>query len=240
VFKSLRNYFWLKAEPWHSFRYWLFPRILRIVHSVLMCTLRIRISGVASVYAFMEKGRAGEGPGPLFVLWHDHTLLPLHSFRHRNVGTMMSRSRAGQMQAALWGLYGWPAVWGSTFKREGIQALREVLRGLRGGQAFAFTPDGPKGPRHRAQPGVVYLASKAPTVVVPVAVAASRAWHLPTWDKYLIPKPFARVHLHFGEPVEIPTNLSREDTEKWQRRVEELIDAALEEAERRVKAVEHT
>jgi lysophospholipid acyltransferase (LPLAT)-like uncharacterized protein len=200
-----------------------------------MCTLRVRMSGVAPAHELMVKGNTGDGHGPLFVLWHDHSLLPLHLFRHRNIGTMMSRSRAGQMQAALWNLYGWPTVWGSTFKREGIQALREVLRGLRGGQAFAFTPDGPKGPRHRAQPGVVYLASKAPTVVIPVAVAASRAWYLPTWDKYLIPKPFSHVHLHIGEPVEVPTDLSREDTEHWRQRIEELLDAAVQVAERRVQ-----
>jgi lysophospholipid acyltransferase (LPLAT)-like uncharacterized protein len=200
-----------------------------------MCTLRVQVSGLATAHDLMRKGDLGQGHGPLFVLWHDHSLLPLHLFRHRNIGVMMSRSRAGQMQAALWSLYGWPIVWGSTFKREGIQALREVLRGLRSGQPFAFTPDGPKGPRHRAQPGAVYLASKAPTFVIPVAVAASRAWYLPTWDKYLIPKPFSRVHLHMGEPVEVPTGLSREDMENWQRRIEELIDAALAEAERRVK-----
>jgi lysophospholipid acyltransferase (LPLAT)-like uncharacterized protein len=236
VFKSLRNYFWLKAEPWHSFRYWIMPRIMRIVHSLLMCTVRLSASGAGQAWTLVREGAEGKRPGVLFVTWHDWTLLPLHLFRHRNVGVMMSRSRAGQMQSAFFGLYGWPTVWGSTNKREGIQALREVLRLLRAGQSFAFTPDGPKGPRHRAQPGVIYLAGKTPTVVLPLSVAAARAWHLPTWDKYLIPKPFSRVHVHIGAPLHIPSDIPREETEIWQRRIEELIDSAGEEAQRQLSS----
>jgi lysophospholipid acyltransferase (LPLAT)-like uncharacterized protein len=139
---------------------------------------------------------------------------------------MMSASRAGQMQAAFWRLYGWPTVWGSTKKREGITALREVLRLLRTGQSFAFTPDGPKGPRHHAQPGVIYFASNAPALVIPAGIAASSYWQLPTWDRYLIPKPFARVHMHFGEALHIPEKLGRDEMEHWRQRVEAELNQA--------------
>jgi lysophospholipid acyltransferase (LPLAT)-like uncharacterized protein len=236
VFKKLRDKFWLRAEPWHSFRYWLIPRLMRAVHCTLMCTLRIEISGTGPAWQHMKNGREGRGCGPLFVLWHDMSFLPLHLFREQNIGVMMSTSRAGKMQAAFWSLYGWPIVWGSTDKREGIQALRKVLDGLRSGQSFAFTPDGPKGPRHQAHPGAIYLASKAPTVVLPLSVAASQAWYLPTWDRYMIPKPFARIHVHIGEPLEVPQNLSKEQTAHWQEIIAERINAADEEAQRRLNA----
>ena len=148
---------------------------------------------------------------------------------------MMSTSRSGRIQAGFFRLYGWPTVWGSTKKREGIRALREVMQGLRDGQSFGFTPDGPKGPRHRAQPGVLFLATHTPCVVMPIAVAASSAWRLPTWDRYLIPKPFARVHVHLGPPIDLPPDIPREDTARWQTVIEQAIDAATEEAARRVK-----
>ena len=230
---SFKHYFWTPGEPCRTIRSWALPHFLRVVHSVLMCTLRISASGFATGRPYVENNT---GNGALFVLWHDHTLMPLHLFREKNIGVMISHSRSGQVQAAFWNLYGWPTVWGSTKKREGIHALREMLRLLRGGQSFGFTPDGPKGPRHRAQPGVLYLATHAPAVVMPIGVAAESAWRLPTWDCYLIPKPFSRVHVHLGEPVDLPADIPREETEQWQRYIERKIDEASEAAERALVA----
>ena len=193
-----------------------------------MATVRISTSGVHQSKDYYGKS---EGPGALFVLWHDQTLVPLHLFRHQGIGVMMSKSRAGRMQAAFWSLYGWPVVWGSTKKKEGVAALREVLRLVRGGAMFGFTPDGPKGPRHYAHPGVVYLASKAPAIVMPLAVAASDFWQLPTWDKYLIPKPFSRVHIHLGEPLHVPAELSREENEEWRVKIEDALNESTRCAE---------
>lgn len=213
----------------------LIPRLLQSVHSVLMLSLRLTVSGGAPVAAFLN--RPPDDPperGALFVCWHDHTLVPLHLLRRRDIGVMMSRSRAGQMQAAFWRLYGWPTIWGSTRKREGIQALREARRMLRAGQSIAFTPDGPKGPRHRAQPGVVYLASNAGSVIIPVGIAADAFWLLPTWDRYLIPRPFTRVHFHLGEPFLLPPEIPRAEMPRWQEHVESEIDRAVQTSRQRL------
>ncbi len=240
---GFRHYFWTRGEPWRSVRSQGVPRVLQAVHSTLMSTLRVSTSGFSRGVPYLENTRGPhtshinpENKGAIFVLWHDHTLMLLHVFRRQNIGVMMSTSRSGQIQAAFWRLYGWPTVWGSTKKREGIRALREVMQGLRDGQSFGFTPDGPKGPRHRAQPGVLFLATHTPAVVMPIAVAASSAWQLPTWDRYLIPKPFSRVHVHLGPPINLPPDIPREETARWQTRIEQAIDAATEEAERRVHA----
>jgi hypothetical protein len=218
-----RHYFWTTGEPWNSIRSWLVPRILRALHCSLMCTLRVTVSGVERAQPHLRE----DAPvGCLFVTWHDLTLMPLHVFRNMGIGIMTSRSRSGQIQAAFWRLYGWPTVWGSTKKREGIKALREVLHLLGEGRSFAFTPDGPKGPRHYAHPGVVYMASHASCVLMPLGIAASSAWRLPTWDRYLIPKPFSRAHVYLGEEMYIPAELSREEMEEWRCRVEAELNRA--------------
>jgi len=207
----------------------LVPRLLQVAHSALMLSLRITVSGGAQLPDILDRHEGDpQRRACLFVCWHDHTFLPLHLFRRKNIGVMMSRSRTGQIQAAFWRLHGWPTVWGSTKKREGIQALRETLRLLRSGQSFAFTPDGPKGPRHEAKPGIVYLASNAPASIIPLGVAADRFWQLPTWDRYLIPKPFARVHVHLGEPLHVPPGLSKDEMTQWQKRVEDELARAIE------------
>jgi lysophospholipid acyltransferase (LPLAT)-like uncharacterized protein len=225
---GFRHYFWTPGEPWRTVRSWLVPRTLRVLHSTLMNTLRISVTGGAQLPQFLDNPQREQGA--LLVTWHDLTFMPLHLLRNKNIGVMMSASRAGQMQAAFWRLYGWPTVWGSTKKREGIKAVREVIRLLRTGQSFAFTPDGPKGPRHHAQPGVIYFASNAPAVIIPFGVAASSAWNLPTWDRYLIPKPFSRVHIHLGEALTVPPQLSREEMEEWRLRVQSELDQVNEVA----------
>jgi lysophospholipid acyltransferase (LPLAT)-like uncharacterized protein len=172
--------------------------------------------------------------GALLVCWHDKTLVPLFVLRDKQMAGMVSTSRAGQLQGAFWARYGWRIVWGSTKKRQGILALREAMRLLREGQSFAFTPDGPKGPRHKAQAGIVYMASNGPSVILPVGVAASRAWKLRTWDQHLIPKPFAHVHMHMGPPLSVPADIPRDETAHWLQVVEDALEAAEREAERRV------
>jgi lysophospholipid acyltransferase (LPLAT)-like uncharacterized protein len=232
---SPRDYFWSKGEPWNSMRGALIPRLLQATHSILMLTLRFSVSGVSQMPDIVD--RPDDDPperGALFICWHDHTFPVLHLFRNRGIYVMMSRSRAGQMQARFWSLYGWPIIWGSSKKREGIQALRETLKMLRMGKSVAFSPDGPKGPRHRAHPGVIYLASNAPASVIPLGVAADSFWQLPTWDKYLIPKPFARVHIHMAPAMTIPPNISKDEMAQWQERVEQEIDAAVQTCRERL------
>lgn len=203
-------------------RSWLMPRLVGALHAVLMSTLRISISGGSRLKPFLESPQRTA----LLVTWHDLTLVLLHTLRDKQIRVMMSHSRSGQIQAALWRLHGFPTVWGSTKKREGVRALREALRGLRDNQVFALTPDGPKGPLHCCQPGVVYLASNAPAPVFPIAVAAANFWQLRTWDRYLIPKPFSRVHVHIGEALQVPPDLSRDELELWQSRISQALDAA--------------
>ena len=190
-----------------------------------MSTVRLSTTGLHRFAPYLE-GQIKDGA--LLVIWHDQTLFPLYIFQDQGIYTLMSTSRNGSLFARVWMLYGWNIVWGSTKKRQGVLALREMLGQLRAGAKVGFTPDGPKGPRHQSHGGVVYLASKAPAIVLPFAYSASRAWNLPTWDKYIIPKPFARVHLHIGPPVQVPPNLPRDQTEAWQQK----ITQALNEAER--------
>jgi lysophospholipid acyltransferase (LPLAT)-like uncharacterized protein len=97
------------------------------------------------------------------------------------------------------------------------------------GESVAFTPDGPRGPFRSVQPGVVALAVRTGVPVVPVAWAGSRVKELKSWDRFLVPLPFARYEVVYGDPVFLA-----EEGPAAAARVRDAIDAAGREAERRL------
>ena len=138
----------------------------------------------------------------VFLLWHE-TLLPL-LWRHRNQGVtiVVSEARDGQYLADLAAALGYRTVRGSS-TRGGARALLGAVRVLQAAGAVAFTPDGPRGPRRELKPGVVAAAQRGGGVIVPVHAEADRAWRLHSWDRFMIPKPLARVWITYGRPFEV-------------------------------------
>jgi hypothetical protein len=50
-------------------------------------------------------------------------------------------------------------------------------------------------------------------VIVPVFTSADRAWYFNSWDRFMIPKPFARVTLRFGRMIDLNGSGGSEDFE---------------------------
>ena len=138
----------------------------------------------------------------VFLLWHE-TLLPLlWHHRYQGVTLLISEARDGQYLSDLGAALGYKAVRGSS-TRGGARALLGAVRQLQAGRSVAFTPDGPRGPRRELKPGVVAAAQRGGGVIVPVYAEADRAWRLHSWDRFMIPKPLARVRITYGRPFEV-------------------------------------
>jgi len=138
----------------------------------------------------------------VFLLWHE-TLLPLlWHHRYQGVTLLISEARDGQYLSDLGAELGYNAVRGSS-TRGGARALLGAVRQLQAGRSVAFTPDGPRGPRRELKPGVVAAAQRGGGVIVPVYAEADRAWRLHSWDRFMIPKPLARVRITYGCPFEV-------------------------------------
>ena len=148
-----------------------------------------------------ERWRAARRP-QVFILWHE-TLLPL-LWLHRNQGVaiVVSEARDGQYLSDLATALGYGAVRGSS-TRGGARALLGAVRQLQAGRSVAFTPDGPRGPRRELKPGVVAAAQRGGGLIVPVHAEADRAWRLHSWDRFMIPKPLARVRVTYGRAFEV-------------------------------------
>ncbi len=163
-----------------------------------------------------------EGGAVIYALWHGR-LLPL-TFSHRNRGIqiLISRHSDGEIIRRITKKLGCGAVRGSTGKRGG-EAIRELVRRGRAGADLAITPDGPRGPRYRAQPGVVIIAQRSGLPILPLASACSRGRVFSSWDRFQVPAPFAKVVIGYGEPIRVPPELSDEEFDRHVRLVEERI-----------------
>ncbi len=138
----------------------------------------------------------------VFLLWHEALLPLLWQHRHQGIAIVVSEARDGQYLSDLAVSLGYGAVRGSS-TRGGARALLGAVRQLQGGGAVAFTPDGPRGPRRELKPGVVAAAQRGGGVIVPIHAEADRAWRLDSWDRFMIPKPLARVRITYGRPFEV-------------------------------------
>ena len=160
----------------------------------------------------------------IYTVWHGRILmLPYLYGRSRRIHALTSRSRDGEILSRFVQGFGIRVVRGSS-SRGGARALRTLARLLREERAEVLVvPDGPRGPRHVAQAGAVLLAKVTGTPMVPVAFGATPCTVLPSWDAFLIPHPFARAVVMFGEPITVPADAGRDLVESKRRELEAAL-----------------
>lgn len=186
-------------------QYRLVSWLVWVIGSLLALTLRLRVSGSEDL-----EDRQRKGLPSIVVTWHGRTLIPVWYYGRRQWVAMISLSKDGEYQARIFRRFGYDIVRGSS-GRGGVRALVGAIRKLRGGATVAFTPDGPRGPSHHVHPGVLYLSQKGGCPIYPLGFSAAPCRHLPTWDRYQVPLPFARAEIVIGEPLTVPPNAREED-----------------------------
>jgi lysophospholipid acyltransferase (LPLAT)-like uncharacterized protein len=193
----------------------------------LRATVRIRFHGD-------ERVREWERTGTHFILafWHRHLLLMPYAYRGRRISVLVSQSKDGELIARTVARLGIDSSRGSS-SRGGIAGMRSLLRKAAEGWDIAFTPDGPRGPLREVQPGVILAAAATGLAVQPVAIAASRAKLLRSWDRFLVPLPFSRVHIVYGEPLVVER---RGDLEQAAAELKRRLDGAEAAAEGMVRS----
>lgn len=148
------------------------------------------------------------------------------------LGFLISPSMDGEIAAMLMQSWGARIIRGSS-TRTGARSLQQLYRIItREKVSTVNTPDGPQGPVHAFKPGAIMLSQMTGAPIIPLAYAADRSWQLRTWDKFLIPKPFANVLLLIGEPQEIKTGTKLADLQSKQEEMEEVMGALIVQAEK--------
>jgi lysophospholipid acyltransferase (LPLAT)-like uncharacterized protein len=186
-------------------------RIGAVLVRALGWTWRIRTSNDQ----YFRRDRAERRP-VIFTLWHGQLLPLLYHHRGQGAVILISEHADGEIIARIAISLGYRTVRGST-SRGAARALIGLSRALTDGHDLAITPDGPRGPAGSFAPGAVIVAQRTGAPMVPVAVSANRGWRLRSWDRFLVPKPFARVHVAYGEPVSVTASDTRSAVEEVER-----------------------
>ena len=119
---------------------------------------------------------------------------------------MASKSGDGHIITRWLENNGYLVARGST-TRGGSEALRQMVRQVRSGHNVALTVDGPRGPARVVQAGVVRLAQMTKAWILPISFSSSSPLFLASWDRQLVPKPFSRNFVAYGEPFAIPSDM---------------------------------
>lgn len=194
------------------------------VARAIYTTLRMRTVNMA--------GLAPAGAGAILVTWHGRTFIAANLLRGRRYWALISLSRDGELQDHIFRRFGFQTVRGST-GRGGVRGALQMARKVKDGAVLAFTPDGPRGPTHKVQWGVILMAEKSGAPIVPVGISASRRWQLNSWDSYLVPAPFAEAYFIVGDPIYVPGGLDDAGRQAMADRVERALNRLEREAEMR-------
>ncbi len=216
----------MSQTPVHSLR-WYDPLLLRVVPPLVALLLKllmrscriIRIEGMDATREALSR-TAG---GAVYASWHQRMSYLFHILGSQHVTVMISRSRDGEYTAAMARWLGFQPVRGSS-TRGGVRALKEIIRRMRQGEIGGMLADGPQGPPRVAKLGSLVMARSAGVPVIPVLWGADRCWQFNSWDRYLVPKPFARVVLLYEEPVWVPPDADGDTIESCRRLFEDRLN----------------
>ncbi|HOO36949.1 MAG TPA: lysophospholipid acyltransferase family protein [Deltaproteobacteria bacterium] len=202
----------LTSEPFHTFLY----RFIRVYSS----TFRFSVVNEKPWMEYLQ-----QGGHVLICTWHQQFFSAIRYFKAYERYTpplMISRSSDGTIIAGVARRTGWNPVLGSS-SRGGAEALKGMIKCFRLSRLAAHVVDGPRGPAGKIKAGVIRLAHAADAVIVPFFTEADRAWYINSWDNFLLPKPFSRVTLTYGDMLRFNPTTDPQEFEGQRAKLEKIM-----------------
>ena len=183
----------------------------------LVGALYIYIVYVSSQKTFINKDNFDklilENKSFIYALWHDQLLLSPFTWQTKNrIDILISKHKDGDIIADLIKYHGFNSIRGSTNnpnkkkEKNTISSIRKIIKTLKANVSIGITPDGPRGPRHKVSEGTINIARISNKKILPMALAYKEQWVLNTWDKFIIPKPFNKICIVWGDTIDIEIN----------------------------------
>lgn len=199
---------------------WIIYRLIRLYSM----TFRLRVENERPWLDHIQAGGR-----VLLCTWHQHFFSFIRYFRNYrkfSPSLMISQSSDGEIIAGIANLSGWHTVRGSS-SRNGTPALREMIQRLKNTGLAAHILDGPRGPAGIVKRGAIYLAVGAEAAIVPLTAAADNAWYFKSWDRFMLPKPFSKVIIRYGDMIPFPKSDDDDAIEGLRKHLQDVLLPAL-------------
>lgn len=228
-----------RMSPARRLYYFLGLPVLRGLLRLLCRTYRVQTVIGADVAERIVT--SGDTYAPCY--WHQQHILCTNMIRGWirrgfEASFLISASVDGDVPARIARAWGAEVIRGSA-NQTGALVLRDMRETLRRGVSIVTTADGPNGPQYEFKPGAVLMARIAAVPLVPIACAADRAWYLRRWDRFMIPKPFARVALAIGEPITVPSDTPLDRIEGPRAHMQQALMSLMEDCRAAVSGGRH-
>jgi lysophospholipid acyltransferase (LPLAT)-like uncharacterized protein len=149
----------------------------------------------------------------IYAFWHRYLIPFGYAFRNRGVKALVSFSKEGEIVTRAIKKLGFDVIRGSS--TEGAStALRKIVHELQNDGIVAITPDGPIGPAEKVKPGTVAAALVAGAEIIAISMEVKRTIALKTWDRLLIPLPFAKLKIFISKPMKFSKDMNIECIEE--------------------------
>lgn len=166
----------------------------------------------------------------LYLVWHGKMLAPIYALRNHKIIAMVSEHGDGEIIARTILKLGYLTIRGSS-TRGGQRAFREMLKALKNGHHCTVLPDGPQGPSQVMKMGAILLAQRSGGYLLPLTFAAQKPIRMKSWDRFTLWRPFSKVAVIYGEPLEIPRKQNPGQLEEYRLFVESRMNNLQAEAD---------
>lgn len=147
-------------------------------------------------YHFINKKIEGQC---IAITWHSELLIAPQVYRKLRqkelTSAIIAQHHDGELIARTLKVFNISAIRGSS-RRGAKSVLISAIRVLKEGYSLMITPDGPKGPRYSMSDGAVALALRTKLPLMVVNYQPHSYWQVPSWDKFIIPKPFTTLEIY--------------------------------------------
>lgn len=168
----------------------------------------------------------------VYASWHQRFFPGITFFSTRKpIAIIISKSNDGEMIARAVDILGWYPVRGSS-SRGGKQALEKIKELALAKYKIGHIVDGPQGPFGVVKPGLIKIAQAADLPIVPTITSAQRKWIFNSWDRFMVPKPFSRIIIRFGDAIHIPSEMNKDKFEEKRLLVEKQMKVLYEDTDR--------
>ena len=176
--------------------------VLKVIYRLNRKSVRGRRNYVKNIHA---------GRPVIIAVWHGHLLSVFHDLKDEKVNAVAGTHKDADLISKVAEKWGWSMIRGSS-KEKGSIAYKGMIKSLKiPGSILFITPDGPTGPRRIPKPGIIRAAQATDAVIIPTSVFSTKSWEFTNWDTFYLEKPFGKIFIEYGSPIEFDKKMQLDD-----------------------------